>query len=85
MGSVFQSSAHGGGYLQQLPLHHGVPCVSVQPLHLQLLPPEATVLDQAFGTQMSGYQLSGICVLIISNLKHALFYTLIHSLSLLGT
>lgn len=83
MGSAFQSSAHGGGYLQQLPLHHGVPCASVQPLRLQLPPPEATVLDQAFGTQM--YQLSGICVLIVSNLKRALFYTLIHSLSLVGT
>lgn len=31
------------------------------------------------------YQLSGICVLMVSGLNRALFYTLIHSLTLVGT
>lgn len=34
---------------------------------------------------LHGYQLSGICVLMVSSLKCALFYTLILSLSLVGT
>lgn len=70
------------------PAAHGFPCVSGQPLPLQLPPPEETVLSMAWIKPLVStwiYQLSGICVLMVSNWKHALFYALIHSLSLVGT
>ena len=86
VGSAFQSSAHGHGYLLQPLQHHGFPCASRQPLPLQLPLPEGTALSMAWIVVSTWiYQLSGICVLMVSNLTCILFYTLIHSLSLVGT
>lgn len=86
VGFAFQSSAHGGVWLLQQLLHNGFPCASGQ--HLPLLPPGEMALSTAWIKPLVStwvHQLSGICVLMVSSLKCAVFYTLIHSLSLVGT